>query len=94
MDLKDYLAVTRQSLRSFARTCQVSPATMMRVSRKSVVPSRKLMERIYKETGHLVAPCDLIGMRCRPDQSQFNQVHNRDAEASCMQKQSREERHE
>ena len=75
MDLKDYLTATRQSLRSFAKVCEVSPATMMRVSKKSVTPSRRLMERIYKETDRLVAPCDLIGLSCAYDETEANNTN-------------------
>lgn len=64
MELQNYLQNNKLSLRGFARTCNVSPATMMRVRNKSVVPSRRLMERIYMETKCQVAPCDLVGLHC------------------------------
>lgn len=63
MNLEDYLDRHGLSLRVFAKTCGVSASTIHRVRNGDVIPNRRLIEAIYRETGGKVTPADLIGIR-------------------------------
>ena len=62
MTLEDYLEEHGLSLRAFAKACGVSPSSIHRVRNGEVIPNRKLLEAIYRETGGKVTPADLIGV--------------------------------
>ncbi len=62
MTLSDYLDRNRLSLRAFARACGVSASSVHRVRNGEVIPNRRLLEAIYRETGGQVTPADLIGV--------------------------------
>ena len=62
MTLGDYLEQHGLSLRVFAKTCGVSASTIHRVRNGDVIPNRRLIEAIYRETGGKVSPADLIGI--------------------------------
>lgn len=62
MTLGDYLERHQLSLRAFARACGVSASSIHRVRNGKVIPNRRLLEAIYRETGGQVTPADLIGV--------------------------------
>lgn len=63
MTLGDYLDRHGLSLRAFAKACGASASSIHRVRNGEVIPNRRLLEAIYRETGGLVTPADLIGVR-------------------------------
>ena len=62
MTLGDYLKEHGLSLRAFAKACGVSASSIHRVRNGEVIPNRKLLEAIYRETDGKVGPADLIGV--------------------------------
>ncbi len=62
MGLSDFLDRHNLSLRVFAKACGVSASSIHRVRNGQVIPNRRLLEAIYRETGGQVTPADLIGV--------------------------------
>jgi hypothetical protein len=60
MQLSRFLELNSMSLRELARRCGTSASTMVRVRDQSVVPSRRVLEAICRETGGAVTVGELI----------------------------------
>lgn len=54
------LEVQGISLRELARRCGTSASTMMRVRDRTVVPSRRVLDAIHRETAGAVSVAELI----------------------------------
>jgi len=60
MLLSRFLELNSMSLRELARRCGTSASTLVRVRDQSVVPSRRVLEAICRETGGAVTVGELI----------------------------------
>lgn len=60
MILSRFLELNSMSLRELARRCGTSASTMVRVRDQTVVPSRRVLEAICRETGGAVTVGELI----------------------------------
>lgn len=60
MLLSQYLETYGLSLRELARRCGTSPSTMLRVRDRLVVPSRRVMMAIHRETAGAVTVAEMI----------------------------------
>lgn len=62
MRLTDFLRLNNVILTDFATRIGTTTATVSRIADGLVVPRRKLLVRIYEETGGAVTPNDLTGI--------------------------------
>lgn len=60
MTLKDYLAREGNSASKLAGACGVAVSTITRAAEGTTVPSRELIEAIFKHTGGAVSPNDFF----------------------------------
>lgn len=60
MTLDDYLKANEMTMQTFADEINVHVSTVHRVKYAKIMPSRKLIEAIFKATDGQVAPADLI----------------------------------
>lgn len=62
--LNDFLAQRGISKTAFAVQIGTTAATVSRIGDGIVVPRKDLLHRIYRATGGLVTPNDLVGLYC------------------------------
>lgn len=62
MQLSEFLRLNEVTLTDFAARIGTTTATVSRIADGLVVPRRKLLIRIYEETGGAVTPNDLTGI--------------------------------
>jgi transcriptional regulator with XRE-family HTH domain len=62
MTLKDYLAQEGNTATKLADETGVSVSTITRAAEGTTMPSRGLMNEIFKATGGLVTPNDFFGI--------------------------------
>jgi transcriptional regulator with XRE-family HTH domain len=62
MTLKDYLAQAGNTATKLAETTGVSVSTITRAAEGRTMPTRDLMEKIFKATGGTVTPNDFFGI--------------------------------
>lgn len=64
MKLNDFLRENELSKSAFAAAIGTTVATISRIGDGLVVPRRSLLVRIHEETGGMVTPNDIVGVRC------------------------------
>ena len=60
MDLNQYLLLNGISVRAFARACGTSASSIVRIRRREVIPTLRVMEAIHTATNGQVTPADLV----------------------------------
>ena len=65
MVLSEFLRVRGLSLADFAARCDTSASTILRVRDGDVVPSRRVLDAIWRETDGYVTSNDLVGTYCK-----------------------------
>ena len=67
MKLSEYLQINGLSLAEFARLCRTSTSTIMRARDQEVVPSKRVLDAIWKASDGQVCPNDIIDIHPRED---------------------------
>jgi transcriptional regulator with XRE-family HTH domain len=66
MNLDQYLLLNGISVRAFARACGTSASSIVRIRRREVIPTLRVMEAIHTATNGQVAPADLVPTSFQP----------------------------
>jgi transcriptional regulator with XRE-family HTH domain len=72
MDLNQYLMLNGISVRAFARACGTSASSIVRIRRREVIPTLRVMEAIHTATNGLVTPTDLVPTSFEPMKTRAN----------------------
>ena len=63
MQLREYLKINKLRMDEFGQRLGTTGPTVCRIA-KGQVPRKSMMVKIFEATGGLVAPNDIVGVRC------------------------------